>query len=251
MIALKEFCRYLDTLLCSIPVTDSCVNGLQVEGGKEISKMATAVSASLETIKEAVDLGVEVLIVHHGLFWNGDSPVVAGSKRVKLNLLLQNNVSLLAYHLPLDMHPEFGNNWKAARDLGWTNLEPFGIYKGMAIGVKGNIPAQSRDQFKKQLEKYYGHEAHSAFGGKEEVSTAALISGGAHRSLIDAAVANVDCYITGSFDEPTWNQAYEEGINFFALGHSATERIGPKALGDHLHQHFSLGYQFIDIPNPF
>lgn len=251
MVSLKELQQYLDELLQNPPVTDYCINGLQVEGQREISYIATAVTASLATITSAVDSGVQALLVHHGLFWNGDSYAITGKKRDKLSLLLKNEISLFAYHLPLDSHQQFGNNWKAAQDLGWTDLSPFGKINGVPIGVKGKMPPMTRDKFQLQLEHYYQHPAHCAAGGKDIVQSAALISGGAHKYILEAINEGIDCFITGSFDEPIWHQAYEGQINFFALGHSATERIGPQALGEHLRQHFNLKHQFIDIPNPF
>lgn len=251
MIKLKELHVCLEEFLRSSLVSDYCPNGIQVEGKKEISRIATAVSASLETIQDAIAWGADALIVHHGIFWSGDSYVVSGAKKEKLKLLLANEISLLAYHLPLDIHQELGNNWKAAQDMGWRNLQPFGIYKGMAIGVKGEIPLQTRDSFKETLENYYQHPAACAFGGKEYVQTAALISGGAYKNISDGITEGVDCFITGNFDEPAWNQAFEGGINFFALGHTATERIGPKALGEYLEKQFCCDYRFIDTKNPF
>lgn len=246
MITLQELQFYLNSLLPSPAIPDSCPNGLQVEGAASIKKAATAVSATLATIEEAVRLRVQVLIVHHGLFWNRDDPTIKGSKRKKLALLLQNNISLLAYHLPLDAHPSLGNNWKAAMDMGWKNLEPFG-----EIGVKGTLDSMDRKTFQEGLEKYYKQAAHTALGGKERIQTAALISGGAYRSLADAAAQEIDCFITGNFDEPAWNAAFEEEINFYALGHTATERIGPIALGKHIQEHFKIECPFIDTANPF
>lgn len=251
MITLSQLRDYVDKILLTSLFSDYCVNGLQVQGKKEITRLATAVSASLETIQAAIAFGANALIVHHGLFWTGDSPVIEGTKREKIQLLLQNNVSLLAYHLPLDANTQFGNNWKAAKDLGWNNLQPFGMHRNQQIGVRGEFSSMPQAAFQKQLEQYYHHAATCVWGGKKEISSAALISGGSYKSIPEAASAGVDCFITGNFDEPAWYQALEEKINFLALGHSATERIGPKALGEHLKEQFNLEYQFIDIHNPF
>lgn len=251
MITLQAFFEYLAKLLPSEKIADSCPNGLQVEGKPSIKKAATAVSANLATIEAAVEMGVDALVVHHGLFWQRDSYVIEGIKREKLKLLLDHGISLFAYHLPLDLHQDIGNNWLAAKELGWKDLQPFGYMNGVAIGVKGNVPRISRQEFQATLERYYDHPAVCALGGKEQVSSAALISGGAYRSLIDAAKEDVDCFITGNFDEPAWSQAFEEKINFFALGHSATERIGPKALGRKIESDLGLPCEFLDLPNPF
>lgn len=251
MITLQELCRDLEQFLSVSDYKDYCDNGLQVEGTAEINHFATAVTASLATIQAAVDLGVQALIVHHGMFWNGDPYAIVGTKREKLDLLLKNGISLLAYHLPLDGNSEVGNNWKAAKDLGWDSLEPFGEYKGIHLGVKGTFPGQDVRDFQRKLEEYYKHAAHCALGGNDTIKSAALVSGGAYKLLPEAAKEGIDCFITGNFDEPAWHQSYEEKINFFAMGHSATERVGPKALGDFLMEKYSLNYTFIDIPNPF
>lgn len=251
MITLQDFCHDLDTLLLSTPIDDYCPNGLQIEGQKSITRIGTAVTANLATIQEAVRKGVHALIVHHGLFWERDSPLLIGVRREKIRLLLDNGISLLAYHLPLDIHQEYGNNWKAARDLGWLDLQPFGFYKGIPIGVRGTMPRTSRERLQETLEAYYQHPAHAALGGKKEVESIALISGGAHKMIQDAVVGKVDAFITGSFDEPIWNIAHEEEINFYALGHSATEKVGPKAIGDYLAGKYGLEHSFIDVPNPF
>jgi len=248
---LEVLVRHLDELLKPQQFSDVSANGLQIEGTPKIFHMATAVSASLATIEAAVKAGVQVLIVHHGIFWERDNPAIVGSKKEKIQLLLEHGISLLAYHLPLDAHQSYGNNWGAARLLGWQNLEPFGAYKGMFIGVKGSVEKLSREDFAGVLENFYGHIAYTAFGGSKEIATAALISGGAHRSITEASAAGIDAFITGSFDEPTWHQAYEEKINFYALGHSNTEKIGPQLLATHLQSTFQLPCGFIDVPNPF
>lgn len=251
MITLQEICGHLDELLSVTTITDNCPNGLQVEGRSEIGTIATAVTASLHVIEAAVEKGVDLLLVHHGLFWNKDSYVIRGIKRRKLELLLTHQMSLLAYHLPLDAHPDFGNNWRAAMEMGWTDLQPFCTMSGVAIGVHGKVPNLKRNVFRESLESYYGHPAHVALGGPDLIASAALISGGAHRALAEGIALGVDAFVTGSFDEPIWHQAFEEQINFFALGHAATEKIGPRAIGQYLSARYNLPCTFIDEPNPF
>ncbi len=246
MITLQDLFLYLQNLLSAADFADYCPNGLQVEGKRQVRKICFAVSASLATIDEAVKKGADVLIVHHGIFWNKDSYPVVGIKRDKLKLLLENQISLLAYHLPLDAHPSVGNNWKAASDLGFTDLEAFSSY-----GVKAKMKPTDVGVLQKKLEAYYGHPAHVALGGKKKVNSVAIISGGAHRSIDQAADEGVDCFITGSFDEPIWDIAHERKINFFALGHYATERIGILALMANLQKHFQIPCEFIDLFNPF
>lgn len=251
MITLNKLRHYLDKLFPNDKVIDYAPNGLQVEGKQQISCIATAVSVTEETIEQAIEKGCDALIVHHGLFWQRDSYVIEGSKKKKLSLLFEAGISLFAYHLPLDMHPQIGNNWKAALDLGWRNLSPFGFSNGLFIGVKGEIAPCSFEHFLKTLENYYEHPAHAVSGGPSMIRKVGLISGGAHKSILEAAKENLDAFVTGSFDEPTWYQAKEEQIHFFALGHSATERVGPKALAAHLMKELDIPSFFLDVENPF
>ena len=251
MITLQELCRYLEDLLQSSSMEDYGPNGLQVEGKNEIMKIATAVSSSMSTIEKAVDLNVDALIVHHGMFWNKDNPCVVGTKRNKLQMLLENDINLLGYHLPLDCHQDLGNNWKAAKDMGWENLLPFGEYNGLYVGVRGTVKDVPIEDFVRKLEEYYQHQAFVAPGGGKYIKNVAITSGGGHQLIFEAAKEKVDCYITGSFDEYVWNVAHEEKINFCALGHSATEIVGPQALGEHLSQKFNLEHHFISTNNPF
>lgn len=246
MITLQDLLVYLQDLLSPEAHTDYCPNGIQVEGKRDIKRICFAVSASLAAIDEAIKRGADALITHHGIFWNKDPHLITSNKREKLKRLLTHDLSLLTYHLPLDAHWRFGNNWKAAIDLGIKNLVPFST-----IGVRGNFPKMHVDEFRKKLEAYYGHSAHIALGGKEEVASAIIVSGNAHRYIENAADLRVDCFITGSFDEPVWDIAHERKINFFALGHYSTERVGPLALMAEVHKHFQVPCEFIDLFNPF
>lgn len=248
---LSDFEKYLSDYLNASIFVDYCPNGLQVEGKGVIEKAATAVSATLETLEQAADEEIDALIVHHGLFWNRDPYPLTGAKLKKIKLLLEKGISLLAYHLPLDAHQEVGNNWKAARDLGWDQLEPFGILNGVHIGVKGSFSPKPVETFVTELETYYRHSAAKALGGEKIIRNAALISGGAYKELASAAKEGLDCYITGNFDEPAWGVAFEEKIHFFALGHTATEEVGPKALAEHIQNQLKIKCRFLDIHNPF
>ncbi|MFV0339676.1 MAG: Nif3-like dinuclear metal center hexameric protein [Parachlamydiaceae bacterium] len=243
---ISDLVSHLNDYLQIALFTDYCPNGLQVEGKHEVKRVATAVSASEKVIQEAIEKKADLLIVHHGLFWNKDSYVVTGPKMRKLKLLLESGLNLAAYHLPLDAHQEVGNNWKAARDLGWNDLQPF-----CSIGVQGKVHPQSREGFQATLEAYYGQKAAVVWGGKDKIASCALISGGAYRSVEDASKAGVDAFITGNFDEPAWHMAHEEKINFLAQGHAATEKVGPKALGEYIQSTFELETFFIDEANPF
>lgn len=251
MITLQDLSHHLEKFLSSKNFEDLCPNGVQVEGKREIRRIALAVSASLATISECVARKGDALIVHHGLFWQGNSQVVCGPKKKKLQTLLTEEISLLAYHLPLDAHQEIGNNWKAARDLGWRDLSPACLHGKIPIGVKGTFSPIPVEVFQGQLETYYGRPAHVALGGKKMVSSAAIVSGGAHRLIEQAIQEGVDSFITGSFDEPIWDVAHEQKIHFFALGHYATERVAMLGLKEELERQFSIPCEWIDFSNPF
>jgi len=251
VITLQELCQQLDQLYQPGSFRDYCPNGLQVEGREEVKKIATAVSANLETLEEAKERGVDCLIVHHGLFWKGEDPRIQGSKREKIRLLLDEGISLLGYHLPMDAHLEIGNNAYAARQLGMTELEPFGEVDGLFIGVKGKVAPCSGEELQSKLEEYYTHSAAVALGGPQQIDTIGIVSGGGWKFLSEAAKKGVDAMVSGNYDEPAWSMAFEEKVHFYALGHSATERVGPKALAEWLQKEMGLSAEFIDCYNPF
>jgi len=246
MITLQELCTYTDELLDEAANRDYCPNGLQVEGKHKVSSIATAVSASLEAIEKAKELGVDALFVHHGLFWKNIEPRLQGPLKAKVQTLLDSGISLFGYHLPLDYHKELGNNWRAAKAMGWDNLSEF-----EDLGVSGTITPLPLADFTQKLEEFYNHKAHHAPGSAEQIESVALISGGSHWSLKEAIAEGFDAFITGSFDEPMWQMAKESKTHFFALGHSATEEIGVRALGEHLAEKFGLKATFIPSDNPF
>jgi dinuclear metal center YbgI/SA1388 family protein len=247
----KIFEKYLAELLDIASFEDASCNGLQVQGKDHIHHIATAVTASRNVIRQASELGMDALLVHHGLFFKGKEALLVGSLREKVGLLLQAGINLFAYHLPLDAHKTLGNNWAVAQALNWQELEPFGLHHGVYFGVKGRLDARSITELQAQVEDFYGQPARTALGGPKQIKSCALLSGGAHKWINEAIVAQVDCFITGTADEPTWHMAFEENINVLACGHAATEKIGVKLLGQHLASHFLLTHYFIDEPNPF
>ena len=247
----KYLVDYLNAYLEIDRYRDYCPNGLQVEGKAQISRIGVAVTACEETIESAIASEVDALIVHHGLFWDRGSHVAVGSMRRKLKALLDAEINLLAYHLPLDGHCEVGNNWVAARELRAEECEACFPLNGMPIGVKGRISPVSYENFAETLNRYYSHKVHVAPGGDHLIEKVAFLSGGGHKMLFEAVKEGCDALVTGSFDEPLWYQAREEGIHFFALGHSATEEIGPRALGRHLEELFDVECLFINTYNPF
>ncbi len=247
---INDLAIHLDQLLDAQSFDDVCPNGIQVTNNGEITKICTAVSASVETIQKAIQAKANTLIVHHGIFKVKDTVTLEGTLYQKVKLLLEHNIALLCYHLPLDAHQTIGNNWKVARDLGWQNLQPFGDYNKMLIGVQGTFPTISLQEFVQQLENYYGHSG-AIVPAKETIQSAAIVSGGAHKFINQAVAAGIDCFVTGTTDEPIWDIAHENNILFCAFGHAATEKIGPKALANYIQENLNISTEFIDTQNPF
>lgn len=247
---LYELAGYLNNYLEINRFDEAAYNGIQVFNTGDITKIATAVTASLETIEQAVQLRVQALIVHHGIFRKQDMHPVVGVFYKKIKLLIEHNIALLCYHLPLDAHQEIGNNWQAARDLGLNNLKPFCYAAGNSIGVIGSCNPIAFDQLQKIAERYYGRSAESV-NIKDPISTVAIVSGGADKFIIDAAQAGADCFITGRVDEPVWDHAHEYGISFLGFGHYSTETVGPQALAGHIQKALGIPSLFIRTDNPF
>jgi len=252
-VTLTELQHYLDECLEPSRFGDYCPNGLQVEGAQHIHKVATGVTASQALLDEAIAWGADAILVHHGYFWRGESPQVVGIKRRRLAALLCNEVSLLAYHLPLDAHPTLGNN----AQLGVLMGIPLALHRPLFPGdtsAVGNIATlavpSSAGQVVQQLEDITGRRALHVGDPQAKVRCIAWCTGAA-QSYIDAAIgAGADMFITGEASEQTVHIAREESIHFVAAGHHATERYGVKALGEELAQHFGLEHSFIDIDNP-
>lgn len=243
---------YLENLLKPSLFRDYCPNGLQLGNeNDQISKIAFGVTADLETIEQAIAYQANVLVTHHGILWNADSLPIVGRKKIRIEKLLQSRISLISYHLPLDAHNEIGNNWKVARDLNWNDLCTFGSLL-LPIGVAGTFDPISIEDFQSLLSKYYqSHPIGSVLGGKRIVSSAAIMSGGAYKEIDLATRLGYDCFITGNYDEPAWSIAMEEKINFFAYGHTITERIGITALSEKIEKKFGLNCKVLVSTNLF
>jgi dinuclear metal center YbgI/SA1388 family protein len=231
--------------------SDVSFNGLQLAGQHHVSRIATAVSADLLTIEKAIQTNCQALIVHHGLFWERSNPCLVGSLGQRVRRLMEAQVSLLAYHLPMDLHQEVGNNWSAAREIGMQDLEPFGVQGALYIGVAGQIVPTPAIRLLAILEHYYGQPLRHAPGGIEPISRVAILSGGGHRWLEEAAARGCQALITGTADEPQWHLARELGVHLFAVGHSASERVGPKHLARWLPEHLPVEAIFLADENPF
>lgn len=242
---------YLDELLDARRGRDYGPNGLQVEGREEIRKIVTGVSSCHELFVKAREAGADAVLVHHGIFWDGMPRILTGVQYRRVAELIRGDMNLIAYHLPLDRHPELGNNVLAARDLGLKSLEPFGDHEGLPVGFKGHFPFPvSPDELVDRCRKTYAQEPQTFLAGPDPVRTVGIISGGAQREVWDAIAEGLDAYITGEISEWVMNTVREAKIHYLACGHYATERLGIRALGEHLAARFGIEAEFIDVPNP-
>jgi len=246
-----ELVAYLDHLLAAQEGHDYCPNGLQVEGRAEIRRVVTGVSACRELFVRARELDADAVLVHHGIFLYGAPLPLTGIQYRRVRELIEGEVNLLAYHLPLDRHPTFGNNVLAAEAFGLVDLEPFAPHKGTPIGFYGRFeePLPAAELIRRCAE-VYGQEPLVYDAGPDPVRTLGIVSGGAERQLNDAIAAGLDAFVTGEVSEWVMNVARESGIHFLAAGHYATERVGIRTLGEHLADRFGLEVEFVDLPNP-
>lgn len=242
--------RYLASFLHVDEFTDHGPNGLQVAGRTEINRVVTAVSASVELFLRAAAEKADAIIVHHGIIWKNRQPIYTGGYRERIRLLLENNLNLFAYHLPLDAHPQVGNNAQLGLLLELRNTESFGIYEGRAIGIRGTLEEEPFEQFLARVETVVGRKPLVFPYGPPSIRSVGIISGGAPREVAQAVEQGLDAYLTGEVTEATLHYAKEERIHFVAAGHYATEKFGVKALGKHLAERFDLQVVFVDVPNP-
>ena len=248
---LTELMRYLDELLESDRFSDYGPNGLQVEGTHDVKKIVTGVSACIELFDRAVEKKADAVLVHHGLFWDGQPVTAVGSRKERLSRLIKNDISLIAYHLPLDAHPQFGNNAGIFRALNLSGPIPFGMAKGNAIGFLGSFEKPlSRNEAQERIRAGINPDARFHFFGPDEIRKVAVCSGGAQSLFSEAIRQKADLYITGEESEWVYHLAKEEKAHYAAAGHHATERFGPMLLAVHLKEKFGLDAEFIDVENP-
>lgn len=243
-----EIDQYLHELLDVPRFRDYGPNGLQVEGKPAIHKIVTGVTASLALIDAAIAADADAIVVHHGLFWRGHDGRVTGWLKTRLERLLARQINLFAYHLPLDAHPELGNNAQLGRRLGWTVNARFGEQD---LGCCAELPqAQGLDELGSRVSQSLGKTALVVPGDGRAIRRVAWCTGGAQDYFEAAIGAGADVYLTGEISEPQAHYARESGVAFIAAGHHATERYGAAALGEHLAQRFGLLHQSIEIDNP-
>ena len=224
---------------------DYCPNGLQVKSSDSVSRIVSGVTANQSLIEAAADLNADAILVHHGYFWKGENPCLVGYKGKRIATLIKNNISLLAYHLPLDAHVEVGNNAQLGLKLGWHAADQQGL---LWLGELDEV--LTADQVQEQVSESLDANPLLIQGGDRPVKTVAWCSGAA-QSMIDKAVdAGVDLFLSGEISEQTVHVAREAGIHYIAAGHHATERYGVQALGELTAQRFGIEHQFVDIDNP-
>lgn len=249
MAQLQEIADYCNELLAVETFDDYCPNGLQIEATDEVRLIVSGVTASQALIDAAVAAGAQLLLVHHGYFWRGEDPRLIGMKGRRIRSLIQHNIALLAYHLPLDAHREFGNNAQLAIELGFEmegqflGTPPIAGYGRVVEPIEGEALAT-------QIGAKLGREPLYIPAHSRPVTTIAWCSGAAQGDIEAAAARGYDAYLTGEVSEQTVHVAREMGIHLFAAGHHATERYGVRALARHLAQVFNVEQQFIDIDNP-
>ena len=252
MTRLTSIITALDELLSPGDFQDLGPNGLQVPGPSEVERVVTGVSAQRALVERAVAEGAQLVLVHHGLFWDfmptGLTPVLAE----RLRPLFKHDIALASYHLPLDAHPEVGNNAILAERLGCERHEPFGTYRGVPIGRAGTFPGDgipAADLFARVRE--ITARVPTVFdGGPERVRRIGIVSGSGADMLSEAVALGLDAFLTGEPREHVMADAREAGIHFIAAGHYATETFGVRALGDWLAQRFGIEHVWVDIPNP-
>jgi len=251
MAKIDDIIRTLDELLRPTDFQDLGPNGLQVPGANEVTRVLTGVSATLELHERAVELGAELVLVHHGLFWNfhpaGLTPLLAA----RLRPLFKHDINLAGYHIPLDAHPEVGNNAILARELGCVEIEPFGAYKGTFIGRRGTFAEPlTPSELHARVHEVTGRRPLLLGAGPERIGSIGIVSGSAADTLDEAVALGLDAFLTGEPREHITADAEELGMTFVAAGHYATETFGVRALGDLLAERFGIEHTFVDLPNP-
>jgi dinuclear metal center YbgI/SA1388 family protein len=250
--ALNDIITEVSGLLQPQRFEDYCPNGLQVPGRAEVAKIATGVSANVELFELAREHQADLLLVHHGIFWGSGPLVLDAALKHRMRILFDADISLAAYHLPLDAHPEIGNNALVARSLGGSELTQFARHHGEPIGCLAGFdgPGLSAADLFGRIGKITAREPLVFEYGPRQIRTLAIVTGAGSHYLADAVAAGADAFLTGEPSERVMAQAQEAGIHFVAAGHYATETLGIQRLGEHLASSFALDHVFLDVPNP-
>ncbi|MGE7992092.1 Nif3-like dinuclear metal center hexameric protein [Pseudomonas sp. NPDC089554] len=249
-VALSKLVEEAERYLSSNKIQDYCPNGLQVEGRPQVSRIVTGVTASQALLDAAVEAEADLVLVHHGYFWKGESPCITGIKQRRIKTLLKHDISLLAFHLPLDVHPEVGNNVQLARQLDIIVEGPLDPDNPRVVGLVGSLAeSMSASDFARRVREVMGREP-LVVEGEGMIRRVGWCTGGGQGYIDNAIAAGVDLFISGEASEQTFHSARENGVSFIAAGHHATERYGVQALGDYLAKRFAVEHLFIDCPNP-
>ncbi len=247
----QEILDYTNAILNIGAFQDYCPNGLQVEGKPEVKKLISGVTACQALLDAAIEQKADMILVHHGYFWRGESPAIVGIKHRRIKTLIENDINLLAYHLPLDAHSELGNNVQLAEKLAIKIDGALQPYDEHPIGIWGHLDKPMAPQdFAQHLEEKLFHKPLHIESDKAFIESVGWCTGAAEGMIEQAHSLGLDAYISGEISEQTTHQARELGIHYYASGHHATEKYGVQALGEHLAAKFKLEHQFIDIPNP-
>lgn len=239
--------QYLKAYLNVDAFKDYCPNGLQVEGSIEIERIVTGVTASQRLIEEAIAHNAQAIIVHHGYFWKGENPCISGIKKSRIATLLEHEINLFAYHLPLDCHQDIGNNVQLAKSLGWSIS---GELEG-TVGLKGYVDgSETGVSLKRKLADVLDYDVLHIGEDLDDIESIAWCTGAAQDYLEQAIEAGVDAFVSGEISERTVHLALESGVHYYCAGHHATERAGIRALGEHLRHEFDVDVKFIDLPIP-
>jgi len=250
--ALTDLIAEADRLLEPGHFEDYCVNGLQVPGPDSVATIASGVSAHVELFERAAQERAQLLLVHHGVFWGEGVRSIDAPLKRRLGLLFDEDIGLAAYHLPLDAHPQLGNNALIARGLGAVELEPFARHRSVTIGFVAKLPGEgvSGEELRGQVQQLTGREPLWFDSGPSRIERLAIVSGAGGDFVSEALAEGAQGLLTGEAPERSMADAREAGIHLFAAGHYATETFGVRALGEHLAERFSLRHVFIDVPNP-
>jgi len=250
-IALRELVQRIGQILQPERFRDYCPNGLQVEGRDRVGVLVSGVTASMDFLEAAVREKADAVLVHHGYFWKGEAAAITGMKRRRIATLLHNECSLLAYHLPLDAHPEYGNNAQLAKVLGLRVHGALQPDDPQGIGFAGALPrAMPAGEFAALLEQRLQRTPLSIGPAERQIRTIGWCTGAAQDWIEHAIALGLDAYLSGEVSERTVHQARENDLHFFAAGHHATERYGVQALGECLAQEFGIRHKFLDLDNP-
>lgn len=243
-----ELVRYFDSLLQPERFRDYCPNGLQVEGRSDIRLLATGVTASAALVEAAVGAGADALLVHHGYFWRGEDPRIVGPRRVRIARLIVAEINLMAYHLPLDAHPELGNNARLGAVLGFRQEGRAGDQELLAWGSLD--AAETLAAFSARIQSRLDRAPTVIGDSARQVRRVAWCTGAAQDYFDQAVALGADVFVTGEISEQQVHAARETGVAFVAAGHHATERYGVQAVGEEVARQFGIAHRFLDIPNP-